>query len=346
MILFASETYGSMAAALEKSAGVLHGKFYADRFENGELHVEVRTSVARQHCLILGSIAPPDGQLLSVLLLAHTLKKEGARWVTAILPYLAYARHDKEKPGESLATAWVAELAQASGIDQVTAVDAHSERARALFSIPVTSLSPAEIFAEALIGCGLTGATIVAPDEGAIARCQAVRAAAGLAAAEALPSSPIQKILPSINSRCFVPNSAAGPMFKDSARCCAFTHLGKRLWVSASQRTVRGPTLGKSAAGRPAFLQYFLHALFNDSQSSIRSVIPCRPRASWRRFSKRCPCSTASARSRSRSATGFSASRRAISASILADCSRHLASASATWAAQSASVFASPLKTG
>ena len=173
-----------MAAAFEKSACVLPGKFCADRFENGELHVEVRTSVARQHCLILGSIAPPDGQLLSVLLLAHTLKKEGARWVTAILPYLAYARHDKEKPGESLATAWVAELAQASGIDQVTTVDAHSERATALFSIPVTSLSPAEIFAQALVGCGLTGATIVAPDEGAIARCQAVRAAAGLAAAE------------------------------------------------------------------------------------------------------------------------------------------------------------------
>jgi ribose-phosphate pyrophosphokinase len=173
-----------MAAALEKSACVLPGKFCADRFENGELHVEIRTSVAREHCLILGSIAPPDGQLLSVLLLAHTLKKEGAGRVTAILPYLAYARHDKEKPGESLATAWVAELAQASGIDQVTTVDAHSERARALFSIPVTSLSPAEIFAQALVGCGLTGATIVAPDEGAIARCQAVRAAAGLAAAE------------------------------------------------------------------------------------------------------------------------------------------------------------------
>lgn len=184
MILFASEVYGSMAAAMEKSVGLLPGKFCAKRFENGELHVEIGTQVAGEHCLILGSIAPPDGQMLSTFLLAHTLKKEGAKRVTAILPYLAYARHDKNKPGESLATAWIAELARASGIDQVIAVDAHSERARALFSIPVTSLSPAEIFAEALAGCGLTGATIVAPDEGAIARCQAVRTALRLAAAE------------------------------------------------------------------------------------------------------------------------------------------------------------------
>ena len=77
MILFASETYGSMVAAMEKSVGLVPGTFRAKRFENGELHVEIGTQVAGEHCLILGSIAPPDGQMLSTFLLAHTLKKEG-----------------------------------------------------------------------------------------------------------------------------------------------------------------------------------------------------------------------------------------------------------------------------
>jgi ribose-phosphate pyrophosphokinase len=181
MILFASETHRPMAAALEETAGLETRPFCAKRFENGELHVEVRTSVTREHCLVLGSIAPPDGQMLSVLLLAHTLKKEGARRVTAILPYLAYARDDKDKPGESLATAWAGALACASGIDEIITVDVHSERAKKLFPMPVQSLSPAEIFAEALTTLELRGATIVAPDNGAIGRCQAVRAAAGMA---------------------------------------------------------------------------------------------------------------------------------------------------------------------
>ena len=181
MILFALEAFQGLAAALEKATGLTLGRFRVARFENGELHVAVQTSVANEDCIILGSIAPPDEQLLSVLLLAHTLKKERARRVTAILPYLAYARHDKDKPGESLAAAWTGGLARASGIDQVITVDAHSERAQQLFSIPVLSLSPAKVFAEALHRHRLGEATIVAPDEGAIARCEAVSKAAGRA---------------------------------------------------------------------------------------------------------------------------------------------------------------------
>lgn len=131
-----------MAAALAEGGGVQLGQFRATRFENGELHLTLQTPVAKEDCLVLGSIAPPDENLLSALLLAHTLKKEGARRVTAILPYLAYARDDKNKPGESMATAWAGSLACASGIDEVMTVDVHSERAKGLFPISVLSLSP------------------------------------------------------------------------------------------------------------------------------------------------------------------------------------------------------------
>lgn len=43
------------------------------------MHIDLETRVLNEDCLILGSIAPPDVQLLWALLLAHTLKKEGAR---------------------------------------------------------------------------------------------------------------------------------------------------------------------------------------------------------------------------------------------------------------------------
>lgn len=181
MILFAFEAFQAMAVALAKSAHLTLGCFRAARFDNGELHIGVETSVGKENCFVFGSIAPPDEQLLSTLLLAHTLKKEGAHRLTALLPYLAYARDDKDKPGQSLATAWAGALAQASGFDEVITVDVHSERAKRLFPIPVLSLSPAEVFAEALNRCGLNGATIVAPDEGAIGRCEAVQRAAGMA---------------------------------------------------------------------------------------------------------------------------------------------------------------------
>jgi len=181
VVLFACEGFHSVAAALRGRLSYLRsGAFTASRFENGEMHLDTPTLINGEHCLILGSIAPPDGQLLSTLLLAHTLKKEGASKVTAVLPYLAYARHDKDEPGHSMATAWVGSAVEASGCDGVICVDLHSKAAKQLFPIPLISISSAGVFAEAMKRYGLCGATIVAPDEGAIARCEAVRTAGGL----------------------------------------------------------------------------------------------------------------------------------------------------------------------
>jgi ribose-phosphate pyrophosphokinase len=79
-----------------------------------------------------------------------------------------------------MAAAWIGALAQASGFDRAITFDLHSSEDQRLFAIPLVSLSPAAIFASALNRYQLGGATIIAPDEGAIARCEAIRAAAGL----------------------------------------------------------------------------------------------------------------------------------------------------------------------
>jgi ribose-phosphate pyrophosphokinase len=184
MILFASPEFDATAAGLRESVPRISlGQFRAGRFNNGELFIEVETPVASEDCLILGSFTPPDAQLLSTLLLAHTLRKEGAQQVTGLFPYLAYSRQDKEKAGQSLAAAWTGALARASGLDRIITIDVHSSDDQRLFPIPLISLSPAAVFAAALHQYQLAGATIIAPDKGAIARGEAVRKAAGLASA-------------------------------------------------------------------------------------------------------------------------------------------------------------------
>src|SRR5262249_5936252 len=132
-----------------------------------------------KHCYLLGSIAPPDSQMVSLMLLAHTLRKEGARRITGLLPYLAYAREDKLKAGESLGTAWLGALLKASAFEQIVAVDLHSEHDKQLFPLPLESLSPAATFAECIKQHGLTDASFVAPDEGAMSRCKDLTAAVG-----------------------------------------------------------------------------------------------------------------------------------------------------------------------
>lgn len=180
MILFNFSTYEGLARQLQTVPPLRLGQFTVARYENGELHISVREQVVGERCLLLGSIAPPDEQMLSFLLLAHTLKKEGASKVTAIVPFLAYSRQDKNKPGESLATAWIGSLLKGSGVDEVLTVDVHSDRDKQLFPLLLLSISTDGLFAEALRKHQLSDATVIAPDNGAIRRCEAVKKAAGM----------------------------------------------------------------------------------------------------------------------------------------------------------------------
>lgn len=178
--LFSFSEYSHVNRYLCDLPGIEPGQFSIVRYLNQELRAVVQGPVCGKHCFILGSIAPPDSQMVSLLLLAHTLRKEGATRITGLLPYLAYAREDKIKAGESLATAWVGELLKASAFDQIWAVDLHSEHDKQLYPLPLESLSPAAIFAERLKQQGLTDASFVAPDEGAMSRCTALTSAVGV----------------------------------------------------------------------------------------------------------------------------------------------------------------------
>ncbi len=150
------------------------------RFPNGELHAEVPARVDGRRCILVGSISPPVGNLERVTLIAHALRRAGARDVTALLPYLAYARQDHARPTESVGLSWVGGLLRASGVDSVVCVDVHGADAADVLGLALTSLSPAGLLAAALPNSWREEVTFVAPDEGAIDRCSAVARAAGV----------------------------------------------------------------------------------------------------------------------------------------------------------------------
>jgi ribose-phosphate pyrophosphokinase len=76
MILFGLPNYEYLLTALVPISFSQKGQFRIGRHKNGELFVDLLTSVAGAACVLVGSIAPPDERLCSLLLLAHTLKKE------------------------------------------------------------------------------------------------------------------------------------------------------------------------------------------------------------------------------------------------------------------------------
>lgn len=146
------------------------------RFANRELVVRLPRPVAGRTCVLVGSVAPPEERLATLLLAADTLKRHGAVHIEAVVPYLAYARQDRLEPQTSLACAWLGRMLEASGVDAVLTVDVHSDEAVRLLGLPVCSLSPAAVLADALRDDD-DAAVIVAPDEGARGRAGELAAA-------------------------------------------------------------------------------------------------------------------------------------------------------------------------
>jgi len=177
-LVFALPGFAALRPAGEE---IEPGALTVDRFANGEMRIRLLTDPSGRHCALVGSVAPPAGQLVTFLLAADTLRRHRAGSVTAVLPYLAYARQDRPEAGFSLAAAWLGAALAASGVDRVVTVDVHSDAAAELLALPVVSLSPARVVAGGL-RARAADVVVVAPDAGAIARGRRLAEALGVAA--------------------------------------------------------------------------------------------------------------------------------------------------------------------
>jgi ribose-phosphate pyrophosphokinase len=95
--------------------------------------------------------------------------------VVAVVPYLAYARQDKEfLPGEGVTLGIEAHLMRSAGVSRLATVDIHSAEGLSLFSFPAYSVSAIP----ALVGYAkehldLHDPVVISPDLGASKRTEA-----------------------------------------------------------------------------------------------------------------------------------------------------------------------------
>jgi len=119
------------------------------RFPSGEDHVNVG-SVDEQVCVI-GRTAPPGDNLFRTMLLLDTLRRNGARYTTLVLPYFAYARQDRPmQAGDPVTAATITRLLAAAGADRIVTADLHSTRNIESNPIPIESISVIPDMAETL----------------------------------------------------------------------------------------------------------------------------------------------------------------------------------------------------
>ncbi|MBA4376212.1 MAG: ribose-phosphate diphosphokinase [Anaerolinea sp.] len=107
-------------------------------FPNDNLFVQLHSSVRGQDCYVIQTTSVPvHRNLMELLIMLQTLRLDSAARVTAVVPFLCYARSDKkDQPRIPITARLVADMIEVAGADRYMFLDLHAGQIQGFFSIP------------------------------------------------------------------------------------------------------------------------------------------------------------------------------------------------------------------
>ena len=152
-------------------------------FEDGEHKARPRVSVRGRDVFVVHSLygdadQSPNDKLCKLLFFIGALRDASAARITAVVPYLAYARKDrKTQSRDPVTTRYVAALFEAVGVDRVLSIDVHNLAAfQNAFRCPTEHLEARPLFARHFAGMlDDEPVVVLSPDVGGMKRADAFR---------------------------------------------------------------------------------------------------------------------------------------------------------------------------
>lgn len=174
-LVFAGPAGGEFGAALAKRLSLPLLTVAVREFPDSETKFRVDENVHGTSILLVQSTYPPvDKNYMQLFLAAHHLSQEGAK-VHAVIPYLGYARQDKQfMPGEVVSLGVISHLLRTCGVTRVTTIDIHSAEGLSLFPMPTYSVSAIPSLAQYIKkNLNLSNPVVISPDFGSSKRTEA-----------------------------------------------------------------------------------------------------------------------------------------------------------------------------
>lgn len=181
-VLLAGSSHPELARALARELALPLGRLAVERFPDGELDVQLGEDVRGAEVFVVQSLHAPVGEhLLELSLIADACRRLGAGSVTAVVPYLGYARQDRRVTGrEPLGARVVADLIAAGRVDRVVCLDLHSRAVEGCFPRPVEHADAVPLLIAHLKAQLTLPAVVVSPDLGAVKRAESFARPLGL----------------------------------------------------------------------------------------------------------------------------------------------------------------------
>lgn len=136
-------------------------------FADGESRITLSGNISKEKSIVVQSIYPPvDTNLIQALSLVSKAKETSSE-VIAVIPYMGYARQDREfLPGEIITMKVLGKLFKGAGASKIIAVDIHSMIGFKYFSIKTKNVSAIPELVRYFKKLSLKDPLVVSPDQG------------------------------------------------------------------------------------------------------------------------------------------------------------------------------------
>jgi len=183
-LILAPERTRALAERVASGLGVPLGEVEEREFPDGEHKMRPLSDPRHRDVFVLQSLhgddrQSPNDKLIRMLFLLGAVRDAGAGRVTAVVPYLCYARKErKTKDRDPVATRYVAGLFEAVGVDAVVGLDVHDLASfQNAYRCANEHLEARELLVVEMAGLlsDECSPVVVSPDAGGFKRAQAFR---------------------------------------------------------------------------------------------------------------------------------------------------------------------------
>lgn len=139
------------------------------RFGNENILFQCQENVRECDVFVVQTSCPSvSDHLVELMIMIDALKHASARRITAVLPYLPYARSDKkDRPRISITARLIADLLETAGANRVLTMNLHSPQVQGFFRIPTDQLNATPLVCDHLRATtDLDDSVLVAGDVG------------------------------------------------------------------------------------------------------------------------------------------------------------------------------------
>ncbi|MCB1857354.1 MAG: ribose-phosphate diphosphokinase [Gammaproteobacteria bacterium] len=177
MMLFSGNSNPDLVNEICGWLSLRQGRAIVGQFSDGEVMAEIMESVrGRDVYVVQSTCRPTNDNHMELLVLIDALRWASARRITAVLPYLGYARQDRRPRSARvpITARLVAKQIAAAGADRVMTVDLHADQIQGFFDIPIDNIYALPILLGDVWRQKYPRLMVVSPDVGGVVRARAL----------------------------------------------------------------------------------------------------------------------------------------------------------------------------